>query len=98
MEAGTATGTLTPDVSKILGSPELANQLDTKEGLAPLPAAPTTTAVAAVAQTGEAPKELDCRTMLAPEQLSQVEAYAKGIYPKLAADPNQLDDFGADAV
>jgi uncharacterized protein YaaN involved in tellurite resistance len=98
MEAGTATGTLTPDVSKILGSPELANQLDTKEGLAPLPAAPTTTAVGAVAQTGEAPKQLDCRDMLAPEQRSQVESYAKGIYPKLVADPNQLDSFGSESV
>jgi uncharacterized protein YaaN involved in tellurite resistance len=98
MEAGTTTGTLTPDVSKILGSPELANQLDTKEGLAPLPAAPTTTAVGAVAKAGEAPKQLDCRDMLAPEQRSQVETYAKGIYPKLVADPNQLDSFGSEAV
>src|SRR5262249_19558090 len=98
MEAGTATGTLTPDVSKILGSPELANQLDAKEGLAALPAAPTTAAVGAVAQSGEPPKQLDCREMLAPEQRSQVESYAKGIYPKVAADPNQLDSCGSEAV
>jgi len=98
MEAGTATGTLTPDVSKILGSTALANQLDAKEGLAGLPAAPTTTAVGQVAQTGEPPKQLDCREMLAPEQRAQVEAYAKGIFPKLAEDPNQLDAFGSEAV
>ena len=36
--------------------------------------------------------------MLAPEQRSQVESYAKGIYPKLAEDPNQLDAFGSEAV
>ena len=36
--------------------------------------------------------------MLAPEQRSEVESYAKGIFPKLAADPNQLDAFGSDAV
>ena len=98
MEAGTATGTLTPDVSKILRSPELASKLDVKEGLAGLPAAPTTTAVGAVAQTGEPPRQLDCRSMLASEQRSQVEGYAKGIFPKLSDDPNQLDAFGSEAV
>jgi uncharacterized protein YaaN involved in tellurite resistance len=36
--------------------------------------------------------------MLAPEQRSQVESYAKGIFPKLAEDPNQLDAFGGEAV
>ena len=107
MEAGTSTapggtGTLTPDVSSILGSTDLANRLDAKEGLAALPPAPTTTVLATqtttMAQAGSPPQQLDCRKLLAPTQLAQVEAYAKELYPKLAADPNQLDAFGADAV
>ena len=107
MEAGTmtntaaGTGTLTPDVSSILGT-DLTNQLDAKEGLAQLPPAPTTNALATqtttMAAAGSPLQQLDCRKMLAPEQLTQVEAYAKGIYPKLVADPNQLDAFGSEAV
>ena len=97
-----ATGTLTPDVSSILGSPDLANKLDAKEGLQDLPAAPTTTALAtqapAMAQAGSPPSQLDCRSMLGADQQSQVKAYAQQVFPKLAADPNQLDAFGNDAV
>jgi uncharacterized protein YaaN involved in tellurite resistance len=98
----TTTGTLTPDVSSILGSADLAGKLDAKEGLGELPAAPTTNALAGQAAelvaAGSPPKQLDCRSMLAPDQRAQVEEYAKQVFPKLLADPNQLDAFGSDAV
>jgi uncharacterized protein YaaN involved in tellurite resistance len=101
MEAG-STATLTPDVSSILGSPDLANKLDAKEGLSDLPPAPTTTALAtqatSMAAAGSPPQQLDCRSMLADAQRTQVENYAKGVFPKLAEDPNQLDAFGSEAV
>jgi uncharacterized protein YaaN involved in tellurite resistance len=91
-------GTLTPDVGKILGSPDLANKLDAKEGLAALPPAPTTNALATVTAAGTPPKTLEARTMLAEGQRAEVEAYAKQVFPKLVADPNQLDAFGSEAV
>jgi len=95
-------GTLTPDVASVLGSSDLEQKLDAKEGLAALPPAPTTNALAttttAMAQQGSPPRELDCRSMLAPEQQAQVQAYARDVFPKLVADPNELDSLGAEAV
>ena len=95
-------GTLTPDVSKILGSQDLANKLDAKEGLADLPAAPTINAVggapAAAIVVASPPKTLEARAMLAQPQREQVEAYAKQVFPQLLADPNKLDAFGSEAV
>src|SRR5215813_128326 len=95
-------GTLTPDVSRILGSQELAKKLDAKEGLAELPPAPTINAVGGEATTiaaaGSPPKTLEARAMLAQPQREQVEAYAKQVFPQLLADPNKLDSFGTEAV
>jgi uncharacterized protein YaaN involved in tellurite resistance len=95
-------GTLTPDVSRILGSQDLANKLDAKEGLAGLPPAPTINAVGGEATTiaaaGSAPKMLEARAMLAQPQREQVEAYARQLIPQLLADPNKLDAFGSESV
>ena len=99
MEAGTATGTLTPDVSKILGSPELANN-STRRRVSPACRPPRRRrAVGDGRADGRAAEGSSTpRSMLAPEQRTQVESYAKGIFPKLAEDPNQLDAFGSEAV
>src|SRR5262245_26129346 len=95
-------GTLTPDVSRILGSQDLANRLDRKEGLTDLPPAPTTSAVGgqatAMAVAGSPPRALEARALLAQPQREEVEAYARQVFPKLLDDPNQLDALGSDAV
>src|SRR5262249_52546339 len=88
--------------SKILGSQDLANKLDRKEGLADLPSAPTTSAfggqASAMAAAGSPPRALEARAMLAQPQREEGEAYARQGFPKLPDDPNQLAAFGSDAV